>query len=132
VTGADPKARKSTFKRIYASQEAAGAPVGILTGINRDTWADARAHLLEMSPTNVKTLSAIEAASFVVSLDDAKPSSAADGAADFSKELFYGNGESRWYDKPLQWVVFDSGEAGFIGEVSSRLQVNLGATLTKE
>lgn len=106
--------------------------MGILTGVNRDAWADARAHLSESSPTNVKTLSAIEAASFVVSLDDAKPSSAVDGAADFSKELFCGNGESRWYDKPLQWIVFDSGEAGFIGEVSSRLRVRFGATLTKE
>lgn len=54
----------------------------------------------------------------MVSLDEAKPASDVNGAADFSKELFYGTGESRWYDKPLQWVVFDSGEAGFIGEVS--------------
>ena len=109
----------STFKRIYGSKDAVDPPVGILTGVDRDHWTDARAHLLETSPDNVKTLSAIEAASFVVSLDEAKPASDINGAADFSKELFYGNGESRWYDKPLQWVVFDSGEAGFIGEVST-------------
>lgn len=90
--------------------------MGILTGINRDSWTDARAHLLDVSSRNVDTLSAIEAASFVVSLDEARPSSAIAGGADFSKELFYGTGENRWYDKPLQWIVFDNGEAGFIGE----------------
>jgi carnitine O-acetyltransferase len=36
----------------------------------------------------------------------------------FSKDAFHGNGQNRWYDKPLQWIVFDSGEAAFIGEHS--------------
>lgn len=86
----------------------------------------ARAHLLEISQDNVKSLSAIESASFVLCLDPATPSSyvssdgkeGVDNALEFSKQLLHGNGENRWFDKPLQWVVFDSGEAGFIGEHS--------------
>lgn len=86
----------------------------------------ARAHLLKISDKNVSVLSAIEAASFVLCLDPATPSSAmssdgsngSDNVITFSRELMHGNGENRWFDKPLQWVVFDSGEAGFVGEHS--------------
>lgn len=117
----------SAFKQLYSEPDGAmPEPVGILTGVNRDLWTNARAHLLDISPDNVATLSAIESASFVICLDPAEPSSqvSSDGSSGsanvqkFSRELFHGNGENRWYDKPLQWIVFDSGEAGFIGEHS--------------
>lgn len=109
-------------------------------------WTDARAHLLSSSPDNVTTLSAIESASFVVCLDPATPSSKISSdpnaenpnVVEFSRHLLHGNGENRWFDKPLQWVVFDSGETGFIGEHScmdgtptAKVNDYIGARLSK-
>lgn len=82
----------------------------------------------------------------MVCLDPATPSSkiASDPKADnpdvveFSRQLLHGNGENRWFDKPLQWVVFDSGETGFIGEHScmdgtptAKVNDYIGARLSK-
>ncbi|GAA6045002.1 hypothetical protein JCM8097_004458, partial [Rhodosporidiobolus ruineniae] len=95
-------------------------PVGVLTGINRDHWTEAHSHLLS-SPTNAPTLHSLYTAAFLISLDEAAPStSSTDGIVDFSKRLWLGGeeGGNRWWDKPLQWVVFANGEAGFVGEHS--------------
>lgn len=135
-----------TFQDIYESATGSAEPVGLLTGGNRDVWADARAHLLSTSQENVTTLSTIESASFVVCLDPATPSSKINpdpqadnpNVVDFSRQLLHGNGENRWFDKPLQWVVFDSGETGFIGEHScmdgtptAKVNDYIGARLSK-
>jgi carnitine O-acetyltransferase len=68
---------------------------------------------------NSASLKAIEDAAFVICLDTDRPSIKDDAArADFSERLWHGHAGCRFYDKPLQWVVFDSGEAGVIGEHS--------------
>ena len=113
------------FEQIY-SKSSSAEPVGLLTGGHRDMWTDAREHLLQSSDSNAKVLTAIETASFVLCLDPSKPSSrvskdgsqGAEDAVKFSRALLHGDGENRWFDKPMQWVLFDSGEAGFIGEHS--------------
>ncbi|GAA5866276.1 hypothetical protein JCM8547_007226 [Rhodosporidiobolus lusitaniae] len=95
-------------------------PVGFLTGINRDHWAEAHSHL-SSSSSNASTLRAIETAAFVICLDEASPEpSTESGIIEFSKRLWKGEDEggNRFWDKPLQWVVFANGEAGFIGEHS--------------
>ncbi|GAA5900930.1 choline/carnitine O-acyltransferase [Sporobolomyces salmoneus] len=97
------------------------APVGILTGINRDNWAEAHSHLLADS-TNHATLRSIHSSAFLISLDEASPTphDSLEGMIDFSEHLWFGKGEAgnRWWDKPLQWTVFKNGEAGFAGEHS--------------
>ena len=55
------------------SEAAAEPPVGALTTLDRDTWADVRAKL-EANPTNAKALSEIDSALFAVCLDDVQPS----------------------------------------------------------
>lgn len=97
----------------------------------------AHVHLLG-SATNAKTLQAIHTSAFMLSFDehapepalkpigDSKTSLNGDGIRDFSERLWkaggagFAEGEAanRWWDKPLQWVVFSNGEAGFIGEHS--------------
>lgn len=56
----------------------------------------------------------IESSSFVVCLDDAKPVTRDEG----SRACWHGDGRNRFFDKPLQFIVFDNGKAGFMGEHS--------------
>ncbi|KAI5307321.1 hypothetical protein KEM56_007586 [Ascosphaera pollenicola] len=101
------------FDKVY--EHADGKPaIGCLTSQNRDAWADAREILLKASPANAGSLKDIEAASFVVCLDDAKPVT----LEERSRQYWHGDGKNRWFDKPLQFIVNDNGTAGFMGEHS--------------
>lgn len=101
------------FKRVYEAAYRVPA-VGALTSENRDVWTDAREILLQASPNNKAALEAIEAASFVVCLDDAAPVTSEERA----HQYWHGDGANRWYDKPLQFIVNDNGTSGFMGEHS--------------
>lgn len=101
------------FERIYKTAKDA-PPIGILTTENRDLWTDAREILLKAHPDNAKALAEIEAASFVVCLDEASPVTLTERA----KHYLYGNGQNRWFDKPAQFIINDNGTAGFNGEHS--------------
>lgn len=106
---------EQAFRRVYELASAQRAPaVGALTSENRDVWTDARAMLLSADPANAKALEAIEAASFVVCLDDAAPVTLEERAHAY----WHGDGQNRWYDKPLQFIVNDNGTSGFMGEHS--------------
>lgn len=125
---------REAFYSIYAmaDKEGEGAPLGNLTAWNRDDWATARAHLIA-SDTNVASLEAVEQAIAVVCLDQDRPSTK---DASFSKALWHGGEKSpRFWDKPIQWVIFgkysafqacccsypacsDNGESGILGEHS--------------
>ncbi|KAI2469874.1 acyltransferase ChoActase/COT/CPT [Annulohypoxylon bovei var. microspora] len=104
---------ESQFARIYDLAER-GPAVGALTSENRDIWTDARQTLLDASPKNKAALEAIESASFLVCLDDASPVTLEERA----HQYWHGDGQNRWYDKPLQFVVNDNGTSGFLGEHS--------------
>lgn len=101
------------FKRIYQKAETAPA-VGILTSENRDVWTDAREILLKGHSSNKAALETIEAASFVVCLDDASPVTLEERA----HQYWHGDGSNRWFDKPLQFIINDNGTSGFMGEHS--------------
>jgi carnitine O-acetyltransferase len=101
------------FKSVYARAEKSPA-VGALTSENRDVWTDAREVLLKAHPSNAKALEAIESASFVVCLDDAAPITLEERA----HQYWHGDGENRWFDKPLQFIVNENGTSGFMGEHS--------------
>ena len=34
-----------------------------------------------------------------------------------ARALLHGTGHNRWYDKTMQFIVFENGKAGFLGEV---------------
>lgn len=105
---------EAQFKRIYELAESRGAAVGALSSENRDVWTDARATLLKASPTNAASLEAIESASFVVCLDEAAPVTLEERAQNY----LWGDGQNRWYDKPIQFIINDNGTSGFMGEHS--------------
>ncbi|KAI0413794.1 acyltransferase ChoActase/COT/CPT [Xylaria grammica] len=101
------------FAKVYELAQRVPA-VGALTSENRDVWTDARKILLDASPNNAAALEAIESASFVVCLDDASPVTLEERA----HQYWHGDGQNRWYDKPLQFIVNDNGTSGFMGEHS--------------
>lgn len=105
---------EAQFKRVYELAQQRAPAVGALTSENRDVWTDARAVLLGAAPGNAKALEAIESASFVVCLDDAAPVT----LEERSHQYWHGDGQNRWFDKPLQFIVNNNGTSGFMGEHS--------------
>lgn len=89
-------------------------PVGLLTTENRDVWTNIRKQLLKLSPTNKASLDAIETAAFALCLDASKPVT----REEVSRACWHGDGRNRFFDKSLQFIVFDNGKAGFNGEHS--------------
>ncbi|KAL2755261.1 hypothetical protein ACRALDRAFT_1064943 [Sodiomyces alcalophilus JCM 7366] len=101
------------FNKVYDMAQRVPA-VGALTSENRDIWADARQILLGAHSNNAAALEAIESASFVVCLDDATPVTLEERA----HQYWHGDGQNRWFDKPLQFIINDNGTSGFMGEHS--------------
>ncbi|KAJ7587978.1 carnitine acetyl transferase [Mycena floridula] len=95
--------------------------VGVLTASNRDVWAkDFRE--LSSSTHNGSILDTIYSSAFTISLDKSKPTD----SVHHSRALWHGDAasgkavglENRWVDKPCQFIVFDNGYAGIMGEHS--------------
>ncbi|KAK4999127.1 Carnitine O-acetyltransferase mitochondrial, partial [Elasticomyces elasticus] len=107
------KELEQQFRWILKTAER-GAPVGILTTENRDTWAEMRETLITADPANETALTTIESSAFLVCLDDAQPITLEERAHQF----WHGNGSNRWFDKPCQFIINDNGTSGFMGEHS--------------
>ena len=107
---------ESQFRKVIqlAGNEETSAPVGIFTSDNRDNWAINRKALIAANPANEASLKAMEVSSFLVALDDSTPHTLDERA----RSCWHGNGRNRWYDKPCQFIVFDNGRSGFLGEHS--------------
>lgn len=108
---------EAQIDQIYKATE--GQPkataIGALTSENRDKWTAFRESLIAADPINNKAaLEGIESASFVICLDDASPLTREERA----HQYWHGDGQNRWYDKPVQFIVCDNGVSGFLGEHS--------------
>ncbi|KAL8859267.1 MAG: hypothetical protein Q9178_004205 [Gyalolechia marmorata] len=104
---------ETQFRRILTNADKAPA-VGALTSQNRDIWTSARETLLSANPANATAIEAIQASSFIVCLDDASPVTLEERA----HQYWHGDGQNRWYDKPLEFIINENGTSGFIGEHS--------------
>ncbi|KAI9347533.1 acyltransferase ChoActase/COT/CPT [Pilaira anomala] len=103
------------FKRIIdQAGNSKGLPIGILTSDNRDKWTEYRENLVSANPENAKLLEKVESSDFVICLDDQTPVTRDEG----SRACWHGDGRNRFFDKPLQFIVFENGKAGFMGEHS--------------
>ncbi|KAL7750452.1 Carnitine O-acetyltransferase mitochondrial [Sorochytrium milnesiophthora] len=88
--------------------------IGSFTVDHRDKWTDARAALIAADPKNERALKAIESSLFLVCLDDQSPVT----REEVGRLLWHGDGRNRFFDKSLQFIVFENGKAGFNGEHS--------------
>ncbi|KAI3402263.1 hypothetical protein diail_192 [Diaporthe ilicicola] len=105
---------EAQFRRVYELAVSRGPAIGALTSENRDVATEAREVLLSADSSNKAALETIESASFVVCLDDAAPVTLEERAHIY----WHGDGQNRWFDKPLQFIVNDNGTSGFMGEHS--------------
>lgn len=102
------------FEKIYAAASSSVPAIGALTTENRDVWTQTRtAHLLS-NRQNAASLDVIERAAFVVCLDTSSPVT----KEEISRACWHGDGRNRFFDKSMQFVVFENGRAGFNGEHS--------------
>lgn len=87
--------------------------IGTLTADNRDSWTKNRKELI-LDPNNRQNLKIIESAAFVVCLDETSPNT----TDAISRQCWVGDGMNRFFDKTLQFIVFENGKSGILGEHS--------------
>lgn len=90
-----------------------GEGVGILTSLNRDEYLASYENMTK-SPVNTASLESIFASSFVICLDDNSPVT----IEEKSQNCWHGDGENRFFDKPLEFFISKNGNSGFLGEHS--------------
>lgn len=95
------EALESIFEQIKEDADAnpgsINEDVGMLTGCERDFWAQARERIIKSSEQNAETISLIDDSMFAVVLQDADVSAS---IADRSDYFLHGrNGSNRWFDK---------------------------------
>ena len=103
--------------------------VATLTADERDSWAELRGILTKAHPANTNALHIIEAAAFVICLDDQSPTT----STERSNVFLLGDPRNRWSDKTLQFVVCANGVSGYVCEhsmldVASLRQINNSVT----
>ncbi|XP_051166861.1 carnitine O-acetyltransferase-like [Leptopilina boulardi] len=110
---------KSSIKDIVNRSNVPGKPIGILTGNDRDTWAENHEILKEIG-SNGKILKDIESSLFVLCLDKQLPNDAfktknnesvrsVQSMTGYSSSTNSGN---RWHDKTLQYIISCDGFVG--------------------
>uniref|UniRef100_H2ZAP8 Choline/carnitine acyltransferase domain-containing protein n=1 Tax=Ciona savignyi TaxID=51511 RepID=H2ZAP8_CIOSA len=82
-----------------------GIPVASLTAMDRDSWADARDHLIEISSKNEEILKAIETSLIITTLDDTSPGD----YTELTYEGMCGDPGQRWYDKSYNSSTMTNG-----------------------
>ncbi|EDK46171.1 carnitine O-acetyltransferase, mitochondrial precursor [Lodderomyces elongisporus NRRL YB-4239] len=103
----------SYLQQVKNDPSQQGIALGALTSLNRDEWLSAYQNLLK-SPINEASLTDIFASTFVICLDENTPIT----IEEKSKNCWHGNGQNRWFDKPLEFFVSANGNSGFLGEHS--------------
>ena len=82
--------------------------IGIMTGANRAWWAKKREYIKQHSKRNQTCFEQIEHAAFVLCLDEDAPQL----DNDIAQKLLHGKGCNRYFDKVLQFIVFNNGKSG--------------------
>ena len=88
--------------------------IATLSADKRDNWAKLQEKIRSLSPKNSALIKMINAAAFIMCLDDGSPATAIERCNQF----LLGNSSNRWSDKTLQFVVCGNGVSGYICEHS--------------
>jgi carnitine O-acetyltransferase len=116
--GASCKQLEAAIRCIRTSQisAATSARVGVLTYAHRDAWSTAY-QALRQEEGNAALIDAIHSAAFVLCLDESRPTTLDEQA----RLVLHGDAAScsnRWFDKPVQLVLFANATGGINGEHS--------------
>lgn len=114
VSAAELVASFRAIRAQGASDHQGSALVGYGTALERDRWARLRKSLEAHSPANARSLAEIDAALFIVNLDEPGGSSPRDSSDvdAISQTFLHNRGHNRHFDKSLQLIVTASGVAG--------------------
>ena len=120
---------RDVFEKILQISVREMPSVATLTADERDSWAELRDAIKDLGVPNTTVLGAIEAAAFVICLDDVSPNTPTERC----NPLILGDPGNRWSDKTLQFVVYANGSSGYICEHSmldaaSLRQLNVSVT----
>ncbi|KAL2731393.1 carnitine O-acetyltransferase-like isoform X1 [Vespula squamosa] len=107
------------IKDIVSRSQTKGKPIGILTGNDRDTWAECHCVLKEQG-NNEKIIEDIEQSLFILCLDKEMPKEvfencnntnvrALQSLTGYNSDLNAGN---RWHDKTIQYILSTDGYIG--------------------
>ena len=97
---------------LHNKKSESESPVGILTGSERNKWAEVRSHLLKIG--NEEILKKIDSAAFVLVLDDQSIGEETDEGnyRKLVKHFLHGDGTNRWFDKSFSLIITKDGFAG--------------------
>lgn len=104
----------ATFQAVLDDSTDRLPSVATLSADERDSWAKLREMVKSTGQANDGLISMIEAAAFVVCLDDGSPNTPTERCNQF----LLGDPSNRWSDKSLQFVVCENGVSAYICEHS--------------
>ncbi|MCJ1245405.1 hypothetical protein MMC30_002609 [Trapelia coarctata] len=104
----------ATFEAILNSSVESLPSIATLTADRRDSWVELRATVKSIDEANNALVCMIEAATFVVCLEDASPTT----PSERSNQFLLGDPSNRWSDKSLQFVVCQNGVSAYVCEHS--------------
>ncbi len=101
------------YSLVHYEKKQTSVAIGALTSQDRHVWAKDRLELLQQDG-NEETLRKIESSMFILCLDDTSPMS----RTCVSRAIWHGDGQNRFFDKTIQFIVFANGKAGLLAEHS--------------
>ena len=105
---------KRNFEAVLEHSTENLPSLATLSADKRDIWAKLQEDINSLSPKNSALIDMINAAAFIICLDDGSPATATERCNQF----LLGNPSNRWSDKSLQFVVCENGVSGYICEHS--------------
>lgn len=103
---------KATFASILDIDLKVVDWLGILSGEHRTTWARNYRDFLEDSTQNLEYIQTIQRSAFIICLDESSPESAEERA----RQVHFGDGSNRWFDKSIQYIVCSNGISGVLAD----------------
>eukprot|EP00756_Hemistasia_phaeocysticola_P041263 Hpha_TRINITY_DN16906_c1_g12::TRINITY_DN16906_c1_g12_i1::g.55267::m.55267/K08766/CPT2; carnitine O-palmitoyltransferase 2 len=104
---------RAALQNILDAPEDDSPPIGILTTLPRDEWADLRAKI-EATPQGKAALDVVDTALFAVCLE-ARSARGAEvgevGYRELGEVMLHGDARNRWFDKSFQLIVCSNGKS---------------------
>lgn len=105
-------ALKNTFESILKTSKEHTDWFGVLTTDHRVSWAKNYQNFLQISPENAEYIATLEKSAFLICLDNGAPENAEQRA----RQVHFGDGSNRWFDKSIQYVVCANGVSGIVAD----------------
>ncbi|KIX01225.1 uncharacterized protein Z518_08950 [Rhinocladiella mackenziei CBS 650.93] len=86
--------------------------LGILSGEHRTLWAKNYRDFVEDSPQNAEYVRTIQQSAFIICLDESSPENAEQRA----RQVHFGDGSNRWFDKSIEYVICSNGISGILAD----------------